>query len=117
MSDIYDVLELAAQLPAGLNDSRAADKLLVERGELRDSLVAGDMVGAYTEAADAVYYAAKHLDWVARAVGVSVAQLFELAVAKYSLRAVPGNPKNDAAEREAVIAVVTKMNSVGQSDA
>lgn len=98
---IHEILALAAQLPSGLDDPRSAEKLVAERQELVDALAAGDYPGAITEGADAVYYAAKHLDWVARRLGVTVDQLFQVAVAKYSLRAQPGNPKNDAAERAA----------------
>lgn len=99
---IAGVLELAAKLPSGLNDDRAADKLLAERDELLHDLLVADRTGALTEAADAVYYVCKHLDWVANQVHVSVDDLFKLAIAKYALRAAPGNPKNDTAEREAV---------------
>lgn len=102
---IDSVLGLAAHLPAGLNDARAAEKLLAERDELTAALAANDQAGALTEAADAVYYAVKHLDWVAGQVDCDIETLFRLAVAKYSLRARPGNPKDDAAERAACAAV------------
>lgn len=104
------ILSLAAQLPSGLNDPRAAEKLLGERQELVDALSAGDYVGALTEGADAVYYAAKHLDWTARQLGVSVETMVALAEAKYSLRAQPGNPKDDGAERAACLAVLQEAN-------
>jgi hypothetical protein len=104
---LNDILALAAKLPSGLNDAVAADKLLVERGEFVFALnVKRDYPGALTEAADAAYYAAKHLDWVARQLSafsgeeVTVADVLRLAVVKYNLRARAGNPKDDEVERE-----------------
>lgn len=102
---LNEILSLAAQLPSGLNDPAAADKLLAERDELIQALRTDDYAGALTEAADAAYYAAKHLDWVARQLGLSVDDVLRLALAKYSLRAQPGNPKDDAAERAACLDV------------
>lgn len=107
---LNSILSFAAKLPAGLNDPRAADKLLAERQELIDALAGGDYVGALTEGADAVYYAAKHLDWTARQLGVSVEMLVALAEAKYALRAAPGNPKDDGAERAACLSVLQEAN-------
>ena len=101
---ITEILALAAKLPAGLNDARSADKLIAERDELLAALRADDFVGALTEGADAVYYAAKHLQWVSVQLGVSMEDLSRIALAKYTLRARPGNPKDDAAEREACVA-------------
>lgn len=103
---VGEVLMLAEKLPAGLNDPRSVEKLMAERQELLDALADGDYAGALTEGADAVYYAAKHLDWVARQLEVTVDQLFGLAFAKYDLRARPGNPKDDAAEREACLLAI-----------
>jgi len=104
---ITEILALAAKLPAGLNDARSADKLIAERDELVAALRSGDFVGALTEGADAVYYAAKHLEWVAQQLGVSMEDLEGVAKAKYKLRARPGNPKDDAAERAACLEAVT----------
>ena len=97
------VLEYAAELPSGVLDPKAADKLVAERDELVAALSEGDYEGALAEGADAAYYAAKHLHFVANQLGVSIADLFALAEAKYALRAQPGNPKNDAAERAACV--------------
>lgn len=108
MQKVKNILRLAAQLPSGLNDSRSADKLFAERDELIVALVAGDYTGALTEGADAVYYAAKYLDWVAGQLGVSIDQLFALSEAKYELRARPGNPKDDWAERRACRLVIER---------
>lgn len=109
MTDISTILGLAARLPSGLNDPKAADKLLAERQELVEALAAGDKIAAALEGADAVYYAAKHLDWCARQLGLSIETLFALAEAKYGLRAQPGNPKDDAAEREAAMIVLGRV--------
>lgn len=104
-----DILGLAAQLPSGLDDAAAVQKLLAERDKLLIALTGGDMVGALTELADAGYYAAKYLDWAARRVSeklgrfVSVEDVMRLTAAKYQLRASEGNPKDDAAERAACL--------------
>lgn len=38
MEEIEKIIQLAAKLPSGLNDAKAADKLLSEREELLESL-------------------------------------------------------------------------------
>jgi len=106
MPGLSDILALAAKLPAGLNDPKAADKLIKEHDELLESIAQDDRTGALTEAADAAYYAAKHLDYVAALLDLSIDDVLSLAIAKYSLRAAPGNPKDDNAERAAVVAAL-----------
>lgn len=113
MTTISDIINLAAKLPSGLNDPRSAEKLLAERDELMDALHDGDYIGALTEGADAVYYAAKHLDLVAGLLGISLDALMAVAEAKYSLRAQPGNPKSDAAERLACVAAARSRGMAG----
>ncbi len=108
MTTIEQIVELAALLPSGLGDSRAAEKMAAERTELLESLADGDTIGALTEVADAVYYAAKHIEYVASLCGITPSQALKICVAKYALRAQPGNPKNDAAERAAVAEVVCR---------
>jgi len=103
---IADILALAAKLPAGLPDTGAIDKLQHERGELQAALTTGDMPGAFTEVADVAYYAAKAIHEAANAAGLTVEQALAVCAAKYGLRAQPGNPKDDAAERAAVLAVL-----------
>lgn len=110
MDDLSEILILAARLPSGLNDPMAAKKLVNELEELNQSLAQDDYVGALTEAADAAYYAAKHLQYVAHLLDISVADVLACGKAKYSLRAQPNNPKNDAAEREAVLSALKKEN-------
>lgn len=99
---IEKVLTLAAQLPSGLPDAKAADKLIRERDEFRQAMAAGDTIGALTELADRVYYACKEIHAAASESGLSVERAFEVCIAKYELRARPGNPKNDAVERAAI---------------
>jgi len=106
VTTISDVVDLAAKLPSGLNDPKAADKLVAERDELLEAVVEGDRIGALTEGADAVYYAAKHLDYVANLLNLSLNDLFEISKAKYNLRARHGNPKDDQEERAAVEGVI-----------
>jgi hypothetical protein len=114
------LLELAAYLPAGLNDPRAMDKFHHERQELAEALAAGDRVGALLEAGDCLYYATKAqynrlasaeearvlMLEVSIASGFSIETIRAAAIAKYTLRARPGNPKDDAAERAAVAHLV-----------
>ena len=105
------VLDLARQLPAGLPDERAIVKLSKEYDELQAALIGDDSVGSLTEAADVVYYACKTIDLVAHQTGLTIDQVFALALAKYSLRARPGNPKDDAAERVACQEVLEREHA------
>ncbi len=108
---LNDIIDLARKLPSGLDDPMALSKLIAEREELRAALDRGDALGALTEATDAVYYAAKYLYQVATEVGVlmdmdyavTIDDLIRMTYAKYELRARPGNPKDDGAERIAVL--------------
>lgn len=106
--NIQDIVNLEAKLPSGLQDRNAARKMLDELGELDQALELHDMLGAYTEAADAVYYAAKHIEYVAWVCNLTVPEVMRCAQAKYALRAQPGNPKNDTAERDACRHVLGK---------
>jgi len=110
----------AAALPTGLIDPRAKDKYHHEREELAEALVAGDTIGAATEVADCVYYATKahynrlitdrerdrFIEEAASSFGCTVEIAHDLCVAKFALRAQPGNPKDDSAERAAVARVL-----------
>ena len=110
------LLELAARLPSGLNDPRALEKFHRERQELAEALAAGDRIGALLEAGDCLYYTTKarynkladeseiarlNTD-VIEMSGFPPEIIRAAAIAKYTLRARPGNPKDDAAERAAV---------------
>lgn len=112
------IISLASQLPTGLADPKAKEKLLAERQELKQT-PQHDYLARIMEGADCVYYAAKacwnrqiseterdqEIDQAARLAGVSEAVLLRAVMAKYSLRAIPGNPKDDRAERLAVAEV------------
>lgn len=111
-----ELLRLASCLPTGLNDPLAGEKFRAEFEELQAELHKGDRVGALLEAADCLYYAYKAIYnnlWnqselnkktacVYSTSGFTPAQVERAAIAKYTLRARPGNPKNDAEERSAV---------------
>lgn len=115
------LLSLAAQLPTGLRDPRALEKLAHERQELDECLASGDTVGAMLEAGDVAYYAAKAfhnglcsqndamhaINAAGQLVGLRYSDVLAVAETKYTLRARPGNPKDDAAERAAVAALLT----------
>lgn len=103
------ILELANRLPAGLPDDKAPAKLVREWQELLEALDSDDHTGALTELADVVYYAAKSIHAAAFRCGVDIETAFAVAEAKYSLRAQPGNPKNDTAERAAVAVFLRKV--------
>ena len=101
------VVALAAQLPSGLSDRKAPQKLEGECQELEEALGNNDYVAALTEVADVVYDAIKAIEWAAASVGLTVGQALVLAIAKYRLRARPGNPKDDVAERAACAEVMS----------
>ena len=100
-TQVASILALAEKLPSGLPDAQAPAKLLAEMKELAEAIEAEDRDGALTEVADAVYYAAKCIALAAAMAGISRVEAFVVARAKYSLRAAPGNPKDDAAKRAA----------------
>lgn len=56
---INTLLNLAAQLPTGLHDPQALDKLEREFEELKAAAQAGDHLGTAMEAGDVAYYAIK----------------------------------------------------------
>lgn len=97
----------------------------------------GDLAAALTELADVVYYACKlayynaqtkprvsdptgwrlRSRWIRRAINainsgfqtvISIEDAYAIAIAKYELRARPGNPKDDAAERAACMAILSQ---------
>lgn len=103
MKEIKEILELAARLPSGIPDYRAVQKLSVEQEELKTAIVDDDHLGALTELADVVYYAVKAIHAAASMCGMDVDAAMDMCIAKYRLRARPGNPKNDAEERAAVL--------------
>ena len=100
-TQVESILALAEKLPSGLPDAQAPAKLLAEMKELAEAIEAEDHDGALTEVADVTYYAAKCIALAADMAGISIVKAFAVARAKYSLRAAPGNPKDDAAERAA----------------
>ncbi len=105
-TQVESLLYLAEKLPSGVNDPQAPAKLLAEMQELEAALAAEDHDGVLTEVADVVYYAAKCIALAADMAGISTVEAFAVARAKYSLRAAPGNPKDDAAERAACRAAI-----------
>ncbi|KKL04782.1 hypothetical protein LCGC14_2612610 [marine sediment metagenome] len=120
-TEINTLLALASQLPTGLHDPRALDKLECELEELKGAAIAGDHLGAAMEAGDVGYYAIKaesnglmneaqrdkFIRYAADFVDLEPEMLLDCAIAKYELRAIPGNPKDDAASRKAVALVLT----------
>lgn len=113
-------INLAKRLPTGLVDPRAEEKFEREMVELQAAIAADDKIGALLEAGDCIYYACKiygnsdeealDLENALRRCQrvadllpqVAVQQLVIVGLIKYSLRARPGNPKNDVEERAAV---------------
>jgi len=111
-----ELMALAAFLPSGLDDPKAAEKLAREQAELTEAVEQRDRVGALLEAADVYYYVQKSiynhlltpadgqtiLAIAGALAGVSQETIRDAAIAKYVMRARPGNPKDDRAERDAV---------------
>lgn len=104
--EISQILALAAKLRTGLNDSQAPEKLLTEKYELIAEIEAGNSIAALTEGADIAYFAVKSMEWAATQCDVSIDTLLRLAIAKYSRRAAPGNPKDKEAEVAACVRVL-----------
>jgi len=110
------LLYLAAQLPTGRIDPNARAKMFAERVELDAALKIEDHIGAVIAASGVAYYAVKamdnalisvptcqeHIRQAARKVGLTAEQVLRVSICKMTLRARPGNPKNDAEERAAV---------------
>lgn len=115
------LLGLAALLPTGLKDPQAGTKYGQEWVELVAMLSARDQVGALLEAGDCAYYLVKawhngllterereiRLRDVAdllhhHNLNFSAADILRAAIVKYDLRAAPGSPKDDRAERRAI---------------
>jgi hypothetical protein len=130
------LLELAKKLPSGLNDPRALDKFRNERRELYGMMAEGDRIGALLEAGDCLYYLVKAWHnglisaeqyitmfdeiekstafisqgwrkWLRRPA-FSKLTIRAAAIAKYTLRAKYGNPKDDGNERAAVAHLVDR---------
>lgn len=104
--EISQILALAAKLRTGLNDSQAPEKLLAEKYELIAEIEAGNSIAALTEGADIAYFAVKSMEWAATQCGIDIDTLLRLAIAKYSRRAGPGNPKDKEAEAAACVRVL-----------
>jgi hypothetical protein len=112
---ISEVRSIAPQLPTGLFDIRAAEKLADEQSEMGEKLAEGDNVGALTELADVTYYAGKsvinglishplaeqHIKTACAQCGVDIPTALRVMQAKYSSRIASG--KRDDLERIAVM--------------
>lgn len=109
------MLLIADTIPgAGRTDPKSLEKMKAELEELKAAQLNNDFVGALTEVADVVYYAAKSAyvgqiteseaertaTRVAGYYGLSLASAVRLAQAKYSWR--QSYQKNDAEERRLV---------------
>lgn len=111
-----ELIGFADLLPTGSLDSSAHHKLLNEIEEFKHAIAHHDIVGAYTEIADIIYYGIKSVFnrqiteiEVAGIICVACRQLacdpgvaFAAALTKYRLRAVTNRVKDDHAERVAV---------------
>lgn len=121
MAKFNRLIALSAKLPTGAIDPRAIEKLEKEQAELLDAIEHGDRLGAILEGGDCLYYLAKCLHnglvslqlatdiaqlIVSAALGINTDVLLQVAETKYNLRAMPGNKKDDAAERAAVAALL-----------
>ena len=112
------VQQIAPQLHTGLNDPQAATKLQQEWQELQVARHARDQLGALLEIADVAYYAAKAvlndlLDAAVatRSIAAACEQLdlapavaLRVLDAKYTQRIANACLKDDALERQAVVA-------------
>lgn len=111
--------DIAKELPTGLTDPKALEKLDREWDELWDELEdRGNIsVEAVMEAGDVTYYSIKafenklftdkdrnlNIQIASDLVGLSTDGLLYCAIAKMILRANTGNPKNHQKEKEVVV--------------
>jgi len=114
------ILALATKLPTGLLDPKVRLKLHQELKEFDQALADGDRLGALLEAADVLYYSTKAtyigllqpideeeiLFYVCKKGDFTFPQVYDACIKKYTLRAAPGNPKNDSAERSEVAPII-----------
>jgi hypothetical protein len=112
---ISEVRSIAPQLPTGLFDIRAAEKMSDEQSEMAEKLAEGDNVGALTELADITYYAGKcvinglipnsqaeqHIKTACAQCGVDMPTALRVMQAKYASRIATG--KREDLERIAVM--------------
>lgn len=120
IEQIDRIKELANRLPTGLIDPLALSKLEAEMTELKEAMLRGDHIDSVMEAGDVCYYAIKAeatslieksimmswLECMSALTHVPQPVLLDCCIAKYRLRAIPGNPKNPGEERIAVAAVL-----------
>jgi hypothetical protein len=123
---ITEVRRIAPQLPTGLDDPRAAEKLADELEEMNEKIALGDRIGTLTELADVVYYAGKAVInglippcWAEELISNACAQCDDVEdlstalyvmQAKYACRIIAG--KRDDLERVAVQQAVLDTNSM-----
>jgi len=121
--DPWDMLtSLAMCLPVGPYDPQATAKYHREREEFFQALEAGDGIGSLLELGDVCYYLAKLIymrritedearslmEDLAICLGCTFEDALAIALVKYTLRARPGNPKDDKEER-AMIQKIMQM--------
>jgi len=111
------IIVLATKLPTGLNDPESLEKYDRERHELTTAIAE-----AALEAADCAYYAIKAwrnglvsfeqreamIKAAAKELGVTPWLVLQIAIAKYTLRARHGNPKDKEGERIAALELLSR---------
>lgn len=113
MTDLQlQLLALANRMPSSSVDIKAPKKVYEEYLELEDQLMTDflsgnpDTIPALMEVADVYYQLTKTTNLLMAITGLSEDEIAKVAIAKYTLRAAEGNPKDPAAEYAAVKATI-----------
>jgi hypothetical protein len=133
---VEKIAALAEKLPSGLVDPSCMTKFYAEVDELGEALTyidyhghrddSSEFVNVAMEAGDCAYYAIKAfktgffneelmdlaLEIISALVPLNKDEVLDCCIAKMSLRAEPGNPKDDAAEHRAVKAILKEAGHV-----
>jgi len=99
---IEKIVSLSAKLPSGKIDPMSVSKLLDELSEFQGAMSSGDDGAVLHELADVIYYCVKIMSLNAYIANVSLEDGMKACIAKYTLRAADGNPKDINAEIAAI---------------
>jgi hypothetical protein len=106
---IDKIIELSKELKFSPSpDPKSLGKLGKEVEEFEEALNDNDLLGSALELADTIYYDIKHIYYNVSRFNkkfnkrITTKTALTLCIAKYSLRARKGNPKDDKAERQEI---------------
>jgi phosphoribosyl-ATP pyrophosphohydrolase len=116
---IEEIINLSKQLKFSPSpDPKSLEKLGNEVKEFEEALNNNDLLGSALELADVVYYSVKLVYLKACELNekfnkkITIKMALEICVAKYSLRARKGNPKDDKLERQSIKKFLGDKNEI-----